>query len=223
MWAKLTCAFLLGFAIGALLLGGILWHEGWLNNPAVSAGNSATGATLPPPQPSPAPIAPETAQPTPTPQPEGEASRDAAPGVASSLHLAMPIAGVDPKSLKDTFNEIHDGRKHEALDIPAPRGTPVLAVAEGNVVKLFNSKPGGLTVYQFDDSNTYCYYYAHLDHYAAGLKEGTLLRKGDVLGYVGSTGNASPAAPHLHFAVTRLGQEKKWWEGVPINPLPLLQ
>jgi murein DD-endopeptidase MepM/ murein hydrolase activator NlpD len=91
------------------------------------------------------------------------------------------------------------------------------------VVKLFTSKLGGVTVYQFDDSRTYCYYYAHLDGYATGLKENTLLRMGEVLGYVGSTGNASPEAPHLHFEVTRLGPDKEWWRGTPIDPLPLLR
>jgi murein DD-endopeptidase MepM/ murein hydrolase activator NlpD len=135
----------------------------------------------------------------------------------------MPLTGVDPKTLKDTFSESRDGRKHEALDIMAPRGTPVLAVAEGNVAKLFNSKQGGLTVYQFDDSQQYAYYYAHLDHYAPNLKEGMLLRKGDTLGYVGSTGDAKPDAPHLHFAVFQLGPEKQWWKGTPLNPLPMLK
>jgi murein DD-endopeptidase MepM/ murein hydrolase activator NlpD len=135
----------------------------------------------------------------------------------------MPIAGVDPEELEDTFNEVHNGHKHEALDIPAAKGTPVLAVAEGNVVKLFDSKAGGITVYQFDNTRTYCYYYAHLERYAPGLKENTLLRKGDVLGYVGSTGNASPDAPHLHFEVSKLGPDKQWWEGTPIDPLPLLK
>jgi murein DD-endopeptidase MepM/ murein hydrolase activator NlpD len=125
--------------------------------------------------------------------------------------------------LKGTFSENRDGRAHEALDIMARRGTPVMAAAEGNVVKLFNSKQGGLTVYQFDDSQTYCYYYAHLDRYAPGLREGMLLRPGNVLGYVGSSGNASPKSPHLHFAVFRLGPEKKWWAGTAIDPLPLLR
>jgi murein DD-endopeptidase MepM/ murein hydrolase activator NlpD len=138
-------------------------------------------------------------------------------------HLAMPLAGIDAKSLRDTFSDKRDGRQHAALDIMAPRNTPVLAVAEGNVAKLFTSKQGGLTVYQFDNTGTYCYYYAHLDHYAPGLKEGTLLRKGEVLGYVGSTGNASPTAPHLHLAVFQLKPDKKWWDGTPIDPLPLLQ
>ena len=135
----------------------------------------------------------------------------------------MPIAGVDPHTLRSNFSETRGGHAHEALDIMAPRGTPVLAVAEGNVVKLFTSKQGGLTVYQFDDSRTWCYYYAHLDRYAPGLKEGMLLRKGDVLGYVGSTGDASPDAPHLHFAVFQLGPEKNWWQGTAVDPLPLLK
>jgi peptidoglycan LD-endopeptidase LytH len=98
-----------------------------------------------------------------------------------------------------------------------------MAVAEGNVAKLFTSKQGGLTVYQFDDSGTWCYYYAHLDHYQPSLKEGMLLRKGDVLGYVGTTGDAPPNAPHLHFAIFRLGQEKQWWKGTAVDPLPLLK
>jgi murein DD-endopeptidase MepM/ murein hydrolase activator NlpD len=137
-----------------------------------------------------------------------------------SARLTMPIAGVDPSKLHNSFAEIRDGHRHEALDIMAPRGTPVTAVAQGNVVKLFNSKQGGLTVYQFDDSQTLCYYYAHLDRYAPGLQEGTLLRKGDVLGYVGSTGDASPNAPHLHFAIFKLGPEKQWWKGTAVDPLP---
>jgi murein DD-endopeptidase MepM/ murein hydrolase activator NlpD len=137
--------------------------------------------------------------------------------------LGMPIAGVDPRKLTDNFQELHEGHKHEALDIMASRGTPVLAVAEGNVAKLFTSKQGGLAVYQFDNTGQWCYYYAHLDHYAPSLKEGTLLRKGDVLGYVGTTGDAPANAPHLHFAVFKLGPDKKWWAGTAIDPLPLLQ
>jgi murein DD-endopeptidase MepM/ murein hydrolase activator NlpD len=134
----------------------------------------------------------------------------------------MPVAGVDPRKLHSNFAQMRGDHPHEALDIMAPRGTEVRAVAEGNVVKLFTSKPGGLTVYQFDDSRTWCYYYAHLDGYAPGLKEGMLLRQGDVLGYVGSTGDASPAAPHLHFAVFQLGPEKHWWQGTAVDPLPLV-
>jgi murein DD-endopeptidase MepM/ murein hydrolase activator NlpD len=98
----------------------------------------------------------------------------------------------------------------------------VLAADEGNVAKLFLSKPGGLTVYQFDGSQTYCYYYAHLDHYAPGLKEGTLLRKGEVLGYVGSSGDASAGAPHLHFTIFKLGPDRHWWQGTAIDPYEFL-
>jgi murein DD-endopeptidase MepM/ murein hydrolase activator NlpD len=104
----------------------------------------------------------------------------------------------------------------------APRGTPVVAVDTGVIAKLFTSKPGGLTVYQFDGSQRYAYYYAHLDRYAEGIREGQLLKKGDLVGYVGITGNSDPNAPHLHFAIFELGPEKRWWEGKPINPYPFL-
>lgn len=136
--------------------------------------------------------------------------------------LVIPVQDVQAKDLRDDFHEIRGGHGHEALDIMAPRGTLVLAAGEGKVVKLFLSKPGGLTVYQFDNSQTYCYYYAHLDNYAPGLKEGTLLRQGEVLGYVGSTGNASPNGQHLHFAIFKLGPEPRWWEGTPIDPYGFL-
>jgi len=176
-----------------------------------------------------------SAESTPTPPvPSTTFPRDAPPSVAQPVTpspsqpgslptLAMPIAGVDPHTLHSNFSESRGGHTHEALDIMTPRGTPVLAVAEGNVVKLFNSKPGGLTVYQFDNTQKWCFYYAHLDRYADGLKEGMLLRKGEVLGYAGSTGDASPNAPHLHFAVFELGPEKSWWKGTAIDPLPLLK
>ncbi len=142
---------------------------------------------------------------------------------ASGPHgLIIPVTGVAAADLRDNFDDKRTDHKHEALDIMAARGTPVIAAVEGSVAKLFLSKPGGLTVYQFDNSRTNCYYYAHLDSYAPGLKEGMLLHKGDVLGYVGSTGNASAEAPHLHFAIFVLGPEKHWWEGTPINPYPLL-
>lgn len=137
--------------------------------------------------------------------------------------LLLPVAGVTPAQLHDTYHQPRgDERVHEALDIPAPRGTPVYAVADGRIVKLFTSKPGGLTVYQFDPTETYSYYYAHLDRYAAALKEGQQVKRGELIGYVGATGNADPAAPHLHFAMFELGPEKNWWQGNPVNPYPLL-
>jgi murein DD-endopeptidase MepM/ murein hydrolase activator NlpD len=136
--------------------------------------------------------------------------------------LQVPVAGVTVAQLSDTFNQSRGSeRRHEALDILAPRGTPVVAAADATVVKLFNSKPGGLTVYTFDPTERYSYYYAHLDHYVNSLQEGQHLKKGDLIGYVGTTGNADPGTPHLHFAVFELGPEKHWWQGAPINPYPM--
>ena len=143
--------------------------------------------------------------------------------VLSRRALLMPVQGVEAKALLDNFDEGRGKRKHEAIDILAPRGTPVHAVADGRVVKLFNSRLGGLTVYQFDRQERLAYYYAHLDRYAPGLTEGQQLHRGDLLGYVGSTGNASEDAPHLHFAIFRLGPERQWWKGDPINPYPLVR
>jgi len=135
--------------------------------------------------------------------------------------LAFPVSGFDRHHLRDDFAEMRGTRVHEALDLLAPRGTPVLAVDEGVVTKLFNSKAGGLTVYQFDRGEAFCYYYAHLDRYAEGLQEGQLLRKGETIGYVGTSGNAPPNVPHLHFTIFKLGADRLWWEGVPVNPFPL--
>ncbi|HET8549015.1 MAG TPA: M23 family metallopeptidase [Bryobacteraceae bacterium] len=138
-------------------------------------------------------------------------------------NLTFPVAGVDRANVLDTFSQSRgDGRIHEATDIMADRGTRVVAVDDGVIAKLFLSKPGGITVYQFDPSEKYCYYYAHLDRYAEGLTEGMSVRHGQLIGYVGSTGNANPNSPHLHFAIFELGPEKKYWKGTPINPYPLL-
>ena len=136
--------------------------------------------------------------------------------------LKLPVEGVDRKDLRNTFADARGSRTHEALDILAPRGTKVRAVEDGRVQKLFTSKAGGLTIYEFDPTQTFAYYYAHLDRYEDGLREGQLVKRGDVIGYVGSTGNASPDAPHLHFAIVRLGPEKQWWKGEPINPFLVL-
>jgi murein DD-endopeptidase MepM/ murein hydrolase activator NlpD len=135
--------------------------------------------------------------------------------------LLIPVRGLDPRSVRDSFVDNRSGRHHEAIDLLAPRGTPVLAVEDGRIERLFTSRLGGLTIYQFDPQAEYCYYYAHLDRYAAGLAEGMAVRRGDVIGHVGTTGNAPPATPHLHFAIMRLGPEKRWWEGTAINAYPL--
>jgi murein DD-endopeptidase MepM/ murein hydrolase activator NlpD len=137
--------------------------------------------------------------------------------------LLIPVAGVEASQLSDTFSDSRGGaRAHDAIDIMAPRGTAVAAVDDGRLVKLFNSVPGGLTVYQFDTGERFAYYYAHLDSYAPGIVEGKLLKRGELIGHVGYSGNASPAAPHLHFAIFVLGPEKRWWEGTAINPYPFL-
>lgn len=149
----------------------------------------------------------------------------AAPEANITGGIGLPLAKLKREVIQDTFNDTRGGGggKHEAADIMAPRGTPVMAVVEGNVVKLFNSKKGGITVYQYDNAQKYCYYYAHLEKYAEGLKEGMLLRKGDTLGYVGSTGDAQANNPHLHFAILELGPDKHWYEHTTaVNPYPLL-
>lgn len=159
--------------------------------------------------------------PTPAAAPAVVAARPSA--VALPSGLVVPVQGVAPSSLSPTFDDDRgEGRVHEALDIMAPAGTPVLAVADGHVEKLFDSDRGGLTIYQFEPTGRYAYYYAHLERYAPDLEEGAALRQGQVIGYVGSSGNADPAAPHLHFAIFLLGPEKRWWEGTPIDPWPLL-
>lgn len=136
--------------------------------------------------------------------------------------LLVPVEGFDAHRLVDNYSQARGTHPHEALDIVAPRGTPVIAVDDGRVAKLFRSKPGGITLYQFDPGERYAYYYAHLDGYAPGITEGMPLKRGEVIGYVGSTGNASPNAPHLHFAIFRLGPERQWWKGEPVNPYPYL-
>jgi murein DD-endopeptidase MepM/ murein hydrolase activator NlpD len=137
--------------------------------------------------------------------------------------LLLPVAGIDRTALRQSFDETRGGsRRHEAIDILAPRGTAVYAAADGRVAKLFTSAAGGLTIYQFDAAEEYALYYAHLDSYVPDLVEGQEVARGQTIGYVGTTGNAPPGTPHLHFAIFRLGPEKRWWDGVPIDPFPLL-
>ena len=137
----------------------------------------------------------------------------------------LPVAGVRPEQLTDTFTAARGGgaRVHDAIDIMAPRGTPVLASASGTLEKLFTSKPGGLTIYVRSPDRRTITYYAHLDAYAPGLREGMAVQAGQPLGTVGSTGNADPAAPHLHFAIMQTTPDANWWDpATAINPFPLL-
>jgi peptidoglycan LD-endopeptidase LytH len=141
----------------------------------------------------------------------------------SARRLEVPVTGVAPHQLVPSFDEKRGDRRHEAIDILAPKGTPVRAVEDGVIARLFTSQAGGHTIYQFDPSGQYAYYYAHLDRYADGLAEGQSVTRGQVIGYVGSSGNATPSTPHLHFAIFKLGPEKRWWDGTPIDPYPILR
>jgi len=143
-------------------------------------------------------------------------------GPPSILKMSPPIIGLALANLHDSFAEVHNGHLHEAIDILEPRGTPVHAVVSGTIRKLFLSKPGGNTIYQFDETGVYCYYYAHLEGYAEGLQEGMRVERGNVIGFVGSTGNADSGTPHLHFAIFELSRERLWWKGKAVNPYPAL-
>ena len=143
-------------------------------------------------------------------------------GTEDPLKIGPPLDSLKTTELHDSFNEIHHGHRHDAIDIMRPRGTPIRAVTDGFIRKLFISRQGGLTIYEFDRESAYCFYYAHLDHYAEKIREGMPVARGDVVGYVGTTGDALPDAPQLHFAIFKLGPDKKWWKGEPIDPYPIL-
>jgi len=236
---KLIAVFLLGLLAGALALYFYLWRTSGLTpgHPLarttadiVSGRGQIAPRVVSPPEPRPAVTTPTG--PTVTMERLSDSSEVTPPAVPFTPlagftlgrdPLVMPVQGARAADLRDSFEEARgSGRRHEAIDIPAPRGTPVVAAVDGSIEKLFTSKPGGLTVYEFDRDRGYCYYYAHLDRYAEDLKEKQLVRRGDRLGYVGSTGDASAEAPHLHFAIFRLGPEKQWWVGTPVNPYPFL-
>jgi murein DD-endopeptidase MepM/ murein hydrolase activator NlpD len=134
--------------------------------------------------------------------------------------LRLPIDNADITEMKGDFSERRGGgaRPHEAVDLLAPRETPVHAIESGTVAKLFLSKDGGNTIYQFDPTKRFCYYYAHLERYADGVHEGQPVSAGDVIGYVGTSGNAPKNTPHLHFAIFQLDDDHRWWRGTAIDP-----
>jgi peptidoglycan LD-endopeptidase LytH len=151
---------------------------------------------------------------------EGGADQDAIAELRRHA-LRLPLDDVSVVAMEGSFAESRKSGEphgHEAVDLLAPRNTPVRAVEDGKIAKLFVSKAGGNTIYQFDPSERFCYYYAHLDHYASGLHDGQLVAKGEVIGYVGTTGNAPPNTPHLHFAIFKLGDDQRWWHGAAIDP-----
>ncbi len=214
---RTVTGFVAGFAVGVLALGVVLYTTGKLKTePRPEQPTAAALPTVPAPD-----VSMPKAAPLPLPAPPEPVT---IPVGNKATGIGLPLPNLQKGAIRNTFDDTRGGgTKHEAADIMAPRGTPVLAVVEGNVVKLFNSKKGGITVYQYDNQRRFCYYYAHLDRYAEGLKEGMLLRKGETLGYVGSTGDARADAPHLHFAILELGPDKLWYRHTTaINPYPIL-
>lgn len=225
-----------GFVAGAFLVSAIVWQFGnvigsraaSLRNPANPPAaterwqdrsddtdspvlQQAEGGPAPPPVPT------TGSEPTIAPAP-------GSPAGLEDRDFVIPVEGVKPEQLTRSFSDRRGStRLHEAIDIPAPRNTPVKAVEDGVIARLFFSKAGGITIYQFDPSERFCYYYAHLERYADNLREGDRVRKGQVIGYVGTSGNAPKDVPHLHFAVFRLTAEKRWWEGTPIDPYDILR
>ena len=138
--------------------------------------------------------------------------------------LMVPVDGIEPRRLPDTFYEKRDGvRIHEAQDIIAPRGTPVLAAIDGKILRMSQNTLGGITLYAIDSDDHYVFYYAHLDHYSDIVTVGREVRQGEVLGYVGTSGNAPPDTPHLHFQVMRKAEgHRDWWNGTPIDVRPFM-
>lgn len=234
--------FLLPFTLGALCMLAAVMAAGWAVPELFGRVNVALGwapvrvvSIVPPPMiaaappiiPPPAVVAPAAPPATPvlalpvapaTPEPPAPVA------VAGTTRLLIPVQGVASASLVNTFDQSRgQGRRHDAIDITAPRGTPVVAASDGVVMKLFQSERGGITLYELAPDRRTIYYYAHLDRYAPGMAEGRALRRGDVLGYVGNTGDAGPGNYHLHFEVSTTADPRKYWGGASQNPYPLLR
>ena len=200
--------------------------------------NINQGSTAPPslkispttsPTPAP-PIAPSPASQFPEETPPPQADQTSSPSqplndsFVGTLKLIIPVAGVKPDQLLDTFADARsEGRVHDAIDIPAPAGASVLAAADGEIVKLFQSERGGTTIYQLSSDRKFIFYYAHLQSYADGLAVGNFVKQGEVIAYVGDTGNAGTGNFHLHFSIAIVADPKRYWEGTNINPYPLLR
>jgi peptidoglycan LD-endopeptidase LytH len=180
--------------------------------PSPMVGPAATITPAPSPSPSP------TLGPTVTPIPPLDSA------ISLPYQLIIPVAGIRSEQLRDTFTESRsEGRQHDAIDIIAPRGASVMAAVDGTIARLFNSVKGGITLYQLSPDQKFIFYYAHLDRYADGIKDGKPVKQGEVIGYVGDTGNATPGNTHLHFAIWRISDPKKFFYGENLNPFPLLR
>jgi murein DD-endopeptidase MepM/ murein hydrolase activator NlpD len=195
-------------------------------SPATAPSGEASGTPAPTPTPTAEPAPTPTAQTLSQPQPQtqGVPSGDTA-SMLVSMRLLIPVQGVRAEQLRDTFTDARsEGRVHDAIDIIAPRNAPVVAAADGRIVKLFNSAKGGITLYQLAAADEHIvFYYAHLERYADGLVEGHVARRGETLAYVGDTGNAAPGNTHLHFQIYRVADPKRFWTGDNVNPYPILR
>jgi peptidoglycan LD-endopeptidase LytH len=234
--------FLSGFLIFVFSVSAMVWlfqrrppAPGMITLPQTSSSSPVPPAASQAPSPlaspakdltteSPSPGA--TTVPTPTAEadePQTQQPLTAEPGYLGKLKLIIPVVGVTASQLRDTFAEARsEGRVHDAIDIPAPQGTPVLAAADGEIIKLFESERGGTTIYQLSNDKKLVYYYAHLQRYTDGIAPGKSVRQGDVIAYVGDTGNAGAGNYHLHFSIAIVSDPKRYWEGTNINPYPLL-
>jgi peptidoglycan LD-endopeptidase LytH len=228
--------FLLPFTLGALSTLLLVAAGGWFAprlldrvliavRPGLSSSATAPALTPAPADSAlPAPVVVEAPGAVVVPPAPIVAAPDVTPAGGDPLRLLIPVQGVRAASLVDTYQQARgQGRRHYAIDIMAPRGTPVLAVADGVVMKLFQSERGGITLYELAPDRRTIYYYAHLDRYASGMADGRPLRRGEVLGYVGNTGDAGPGNYHLHFEVSTTADPAKYWGGTPQNPYPLLR
>ena len=217
----IALAFLAGFA---LFLGWLSRRQNHQNvtTASPSPGFDPTPSTTSPPLTSPSPFA--EVSPAAKPSPDNTTAPTNPTLSAQPGELIIPVAGVSKDQLIDTFTAARgDGRAHDAIDIAAPKGTPVLAVAAGRIIRLFPSKAGGTTIYQLSNDEKFIYYYAHLDRYADGLLEGHFVIQGQTIAYVGDTGNAGAGNYHLHFSIAVTSDPKRWWDGVNVNPYPLLR
>jgi peptidoglycan LD-endopeptidase LytH len=228
----LVFAASLGFLAGMLVMAAVvtIFPSGAavVTNPPLAAAES--GAAADPKEVEVKPSLKETPPPVSPPEPELKSNESVTAMSANTVEilrrrsLTLPVQGIKREDLRDTFNEKRGAtRRHEAIDILAPRNTPVFAVEDGEIAKLFVSAAGGITIYQFDPDEEYVYYYAHLERYAGGLEEGDDVKRGQIIGYVGTTGNAPRDTPHLHFAIFKTTDEKRWWQGTPIDPYSVLR
>jgi murein DD-endopeptidase MepM/ murein hydrolase activator NlpD len=233
--------FILIFVLLILPVGVAVWllQQRWLQRNAQIKSNGNLSRVSPPadfpgslspdssPDATPQPPATQEATPTPlAPQDEvsGQPLSQTLPGYVGKLELIVPVLGVSRAQLQDTFGDARsEGRVHDAIDISAPLGTPVVATAAGEIIKLFESERGGTTIYQLSVDKKLVYYYAHLQRYSDDLVPGKFVRQGDVIAYVGETGNAGAGNYHLHFSILIVSDPQRYWEGTSINPYPLLR